>query len=145
MHAFIHYRAWIITLAVCVAGCGPSRGTIPLQGRVTVRGELPRQAGRVLFTPLPPSDEAEPRVPPGRFALGAFAADGTYLASSFTEGDGILPGRYEVRVELGDMRPAGPDLHGFAGPAPEPVGVVASPLNVRRDGPRAIRHDIDIP
>lgn len=142
-------RASLVRLMAAVlvvaglAGCGSSRGTIPLSGRVLVAGRPPQQGGRVIFTPLPPGDPGDSPVPGGRFALGVFGADGLYRASSFTDGDGILPGRYEVAVELGEMRQATQDPHNLVGTLP-PAGRAAPSLEVRRDGPRAIRHDIEL-
>jgi hypothetical protein len=141
---FSHWTACLGGVILLLAGCGPSRGTIPLEGRVTRAGGPPPNRGRVIFSPLVVNGETEP-APAGRFALGVFDAGGAYRASSFTEGDGILPGRYEVSVEFGDMQPSGPNPHDFHSQPASPDRALGPPLEIRANGPRSIRYDIDLP
>ena len=72
-----------------LAGCGPSKGPIPVRGRVTVAGQ-PLTGGELLFFP---ADSAVGRT--GRATVGT---DGTYEASTFQLGDGLLPGEYQIIV-----------------------------------------------
>ena len=82
-------------LALAASGCGGSRPqTVPVSGRVTVAGKAPPAGGAVWFT----AEEAAPGFPM-RPGIGDFAADGAYQAKTFTTGDGLLPGRYKLRID----------------------------------------------
>lgn len=83
---------WILALA-CLAlwiGCGKSGGptTVPVAGKVTCQGQ-PLTTGTVTFVPTAAK---------GRPASGDLQADGTYRLSSFSAGDGAMPGDYKVVV-----------------------------------------------
>lgn len=136
--------AFLLGCVPALSGCGSSRGTIPLEGRVTFAGGPPSAPGRVIFIPIPPTKKNEALGAVGRFALGVFDAAGHYRTSTFSEGDGILPGQYEVVVECGDAKPLHDDPHRFHGQSAAPTGSRVQPLDVRPDAERPIRHDIDV-
>lgn len=80
---------------LALLGCGSDRPqTVPVSGRVTLGGKAPPTGGTLWFTP----DQAAPGFPM-RPGTGDFAADGAYQTKTFVAGDGLLPGRYLVRVD----------------------------------------------
>jgi hypothetical protein len=84
-----------------LAGCGregPER--VPVNGRVTYGGGSWPKTGVVYFQPL----GSTPGLPM-RPALGRFDVDGYFEATSFTPGDGLVPGKYRVRVECWEVEP----------------------------------------
>ena len=85
-----------ITLATLVLlpfwGCGPSdrpyvAPTVPVKGKVTYQGK-PLTQGSVTFEP----DGT------GREANGSIQPDGTFVLSTFKEGDGALVGVHRIAV-----------------------------------------------
>jgi len=61
-------------------------------------------SGRILFVPRAVEGGASPSRPlrPG---LATFAADGAFRATSWTPGDGLVPGTYAVVVECWKVPP----------------------------------------
>ena len=92
----------------CISSLGCGRDGLPLvpvSGRVTFNGGPCPKNGTILFVQVPGTGIAGL---PNRPARAAFGTDGKYEATSFTPGDGILPGRYQVAVSCMDGEP-GPD------------------------------------
>ena len=81
-------------LACCLAGCGNPHGTVKVSGTVSVDGAAPPGPGRVTFSVVEPGPGF-----PNRPAMGEFGTDGKYQATSFEDGDGLVPGSYKVKVE----------------------------------------------
>jgi hypothetical protein len=88
------------TLAVCgllavVSGCGRGNGLpmVPVSGQVTFAGGPCPAPGTVNFSPVAP----EPGLP-RRPASGTFQSDGRFVATSFSEGDGLVPGTYRISI-----------------------------------------------
>ncbi len=79
-----------------VLGCGNSDRpkTIPVTGSVTFDGEPPKYSGALFFAPIEVV-EGYPR----RGGRAFFETDGKFEATSFDEGDGLIPGTYRVRIE----------------------------------------------
>jgi hypothetical protein len=91
---FIAFAA-LIGLVGLFVGCGPSGPkTIPVSGKVTLNGGPLPGPGFIYFTTEGGSVGTISR--PGTAEL---AADGAYKAKTFTDGDGLLPGKYLLRVE----------------------------------------------
>jgi hypothetical protein len=79
----------ILALLPCTlfVGCGSGHPeTFPVAGRITYGGQ-PVTQGTIMFYP----EE-------GRSAMGTIAADGSYRLTTFTDGDGALPGRHTVTI-----------------------------------------------
>lgn len=94
------YLLVAIVLAV-MAGCGESRGLVPVKGRVTFSGGPPPKPGRLSFGPMSAADGFVQR--PGH---ASFDADGNFAATSYQEGDGLTPGKYRVTVMCVERDPS---------------------------------------
>ena len=81
-------------LSLFVLGCGPDGPhTVPVRGVVTIDGKPPTAAGTIFFTPLEAAEGS-----PTRPGIGEFDTTGHYAAQTFEPGDGLLPGRYRLKV-----------------------------------------------
>lgn len=86
----------LIFLAVA-GGCDASRGVVPVAGTIRFAGKAPPSRGYVYFVPLEPSAAESDDAPRSGTAL--FQPDGSFEVTTFREGDGLRPGRYEARVD----------------------------------------------
>ncbi len=80
-----------LMLVVCLVplvGCGSSLGTTPVSGKVMLDGS-PIEGAMVIYKPTDPS---------GRTASGTTDASGVYKLTTEVNGDGALPGKYQVTV-----------------------------------------------
>jgi hypothetical protein len=83
----------LLAASCCVAcwGCGPGSGTtgslIPVKGRVTYKGQ-PVTTGVIKFEP----DGY------GREARGKIQSDGTFVLTTYKDGDGVVAGHHVVTV-----------------------------------------------
>jgi hypothetical protein len=76
-----------------LSGCGKSGPqTVDVRGTVTSGGK-PLEGGTIAFQPTKVLEGA-----PMRPAIGQIEPDGTYSLTTFTKGDGIQPGEYQVSV-----------------------------------------------
>ena len=83
------------------AGCRSDRpATIPVSGRITFDGEAPPAAGTLYFTIDAPADGF-----PRRPTLAKFDERGRFRVTTWDRGDGLVPGRYKVRVECWEIPP----------------------------------------
>lgn len=89
-------------LLLLVAGCGKGGdvAVVPVSGKVTIAGAAPTQGGSMTFTVVEPA-EGYPRRP----GTAKFAADGSFVASSFKEGDGLVPGTYNAVIQYYEQQP----------------------------------------
>lgn len=123
---------------VVTLGCGPSRGVVPVEGRITFAGGPPPAPGYIYFTPVDmQADEtgSEPRP-----ATAIFMADGEFRATTFRDGDGLRPGAYEARVECNAVVGGS---HGSARSA-VPEGFAPPTIDVPASGPSPVRIAIDV-
>jgi hypothetical protein len=102
------YWATATSLAMTLgmlAGCGSGNDfpLVPVNGVVTFSGGPPPKEGRVIFSQIPGTGVEGVPNRPGR---ASFGADGKFVAMTFAEGDGLLPGKYSVRVECVDGVPS---------------------------------------
>ena len=89
------------SVLVALSGCGPDRpDTITVSGKVTFAGGAPPAEGMIYFACVEPAEGYDRR--PGS---APFGTDGSYEVKSFEEGDGLVPGKYEVGVECWDSPP----------------------------------------
>ena len=86
----------ILPLLVVVAGCGGPDGgggkvkTVPLTGKLLVDGQ-PKGDVSLRFSPQSADGGA-------RTSFAAVKSDGTFAATTYVTGDGIIPGKYEVAI-----------------------------------------------
>ena len=105
-------KRWV-SLVVLATGCGMLAGCgggsdlplVPVEGVVTFNGGAPPKEGRVYFSQLGGTGIKGLPVRPGR---ATFGTDGRFVATTFQPGDGLLPGKYSVRVECVDGDPTNP-------------------------------------
>jgi len=80
-----------VFLLAATAGCGPSQGEsarlVPVKGKVTFKGQ-PLPKGVIKFKP----------VDIGRVASGPIQHDGTFVLTTFKEGDGAAIGLNQVSI-----------------------------------------------
>ena len=80
--------------AIALTGCDGGLPTVPVTGQVTFAGSAPPAAGTITFMPM----EAKAGMP-RRPGSGRFSPDNSaYEVTSFTSGDGLVPGRYAVNI-----------------------------------------------
>lgn len=80
---------------VTAVGCGQSGPKcIPVHGKITFDGGPCPAAGMITFSPV-----ETPAGVPQRPGSGEFNKDGQYEINSGSHGDGLLPGRYRVRID----------------------------------------------
>lgn len=90
-----------VSLAGLLAGCGSDRpATVAVSGTVHVNGNPVPAAGTLFFTPVEPAEGYPIR--PGR---ADFDEQGRYAATTFEDGDGLIPGRYQVAVHCWETPP----------------------------------------
>jgi hypothetical protein len=141
---------WAIVAAVALAaaaGCGNSKGLVPVEGRVTFSGKKPSASGYLYFVPREMSvNERRDRAGslPG---TALFLMDGGFRAGTFTPGDGLRPGTYEVRIECAATAADNADrkaAHYAASPTLVPAGVRPPDLVVPSTGGHRVVYDLDV-
>lgn len=127
---------FLITSCAWTLGCGNSNRpkTIPVSGVVTFDGQPPEHPGGLFFAPL----EVEEGYPK-RGGRALFEADGAFAATSFEDGDGLIPGTYKVRIESWKQPPS----MGTPGISNIPKGFEPSDLVVSSKE-NAVEYDLDI-
>lgn len=136
-------RVMCLSAAVLVlggaSGCG-SRGLVPVEGRVTFAGQPPPAGGYVFFVPVDGGAGSEGIKPRSGTAL--FMQDGAFTVTTFKNGDGLRPGRYEARVECAKPRTGGAS-EGDGGSA-VPPNFKPPEIVVPASGSGSVRVDIDV-
>ncbi len=91
-----------LVLALTVfAGCGRNGPeVVPVEGKITYSGGPWPRGGFVFFTTAEPADGM-----PIRPAWAKFDTAGQFRATSFSPGDGLVPGCYKVYLEAWDKGP----------------------------------------
>ena len=135
--------SWVGRLAAAVllvaapSGCG-SRGLVPVEGRVTFAGKAPPAGGYVFFVPLDASTGEGGEKPRSGTAL--FMEDGSFTVTTFQNGDGLRPGRYEARIQC--ERPG--KAAGEGGVSAVPPDFKVPEIEVPASGPAPCRVEIDV-
>jgi hypothetical protein len=88
-----------LALLLVLCGCDSGPKTIPVSGKVTFNGGKPPGPGSIYFNT---DSQAGGSTRPG---TAEFDADGNYTTKTFTPGDGLLPGKYVLRVDCWKMPP----------------------------------------
>src|SRR4051794_35085019 len=111
-------RAVLIVTAALLAGCGgdPSKPKLGrVSGTVTYKGK-PVTKGIVTFIPI-----SGPGSKTGQSAMGEIGKDGSYVLTTFENGDGAVLGEHIVLVQSREDDPA---LEGHDMPIPDAQGRV---------------------
>lgn len=87
----------IPAIALTVAGCGAdfAKETAPVSGKVTCNGEMVTE-GYIVFTPVVQAS-ADPK-DSGKSGYATIESDGTYVITTYDDGDGAVIGMHEVRI-----------------------------------------------
>lgn len=144
-----HGRPLSMPFATCclalllAAGCG-RRGpeVVPIDGTVTFGGGPWPKPGVLTFA----VESASPGLP-NRPAMGLFDTDGKVTVTTFTKGDGLIPGKYKIGVECWEVRPDIMSPTSAKSYVPKPYGsphtsgftVVVEP------GQKVVNLNIDVP
>lgn len=124
-------------LLAAVIGCDSSRGVVPVAGTIRFAGKAPPASGYVYFVPLEPSAAESDDAPRSGTAL--FTKDGSFEVTTFREGDGLRPGRYEARVDC--SLPA--EAHAAAKSA-VPASFTPPEVTIPTTGRRPVVVEIDV-
>lgn len=104
-----------------MVGCSAGRRgveVVRVSGRLTCdKGPMPA-AGQLLFVPRQAMGAGANPARPLRPASATFAVDGAFTATSWTPGDGLVPGTYAVVVDCWQVPPTmdGPPAVSFIAP-----------------------------
>ncbi|MDZ4689245.1 MAG: hypothetical protein SH850_29570 [Planctomycetaceae bacterium] len=117
--------ALAVGVLAAVSGCGGSGefDTAPVRGTVTCEG-TPVTSGTITFSPI--AEDAVDK--PGKPAMGKIGSDGTFVLTTYKQGDGAIIGMHEVFYApaiagegdededgSGDAKPAAPAKRPTAG------------------------------
>lgn len=83
----------LATLLVANTGCGSRPEVAPVRGTVNMDGK-PLPGGRVMFQPIAAGEDKNV----GRPALGQIQEDGSFVLTTFEEGDGAVVGAHHPVV-----------------------------------------------
>ena len=96
-------------LILVVCGCsGKQSTTIPVSGRITFAGGACPADGTIVFSPVTVEKNL-----PRRPGTAAFHQDGRFAVTSFQEGDGLVPGRYQPIISCWKGEPRNDDPSSF--------------------------------
>jgi hypothetical protein len=85
---------WAVFALICIAGCHKNTSlTKQVRGQITFQGSQPPAEGKITFAPIE-AMASYPRRP----ASGDFDKTGAFSLTTFTKGDGIIPGRYRAKI-----------------------------------------------
>jgi hypothetical protein len=83
-------RLAVLALILAAAvGCGSGK-TTPVRGKVVFKDGTPLSGGLVLFRPVDEKLQVSAR--------GDIQKDGTFILGTYQEGDGAVPGKYQVAI-----------------------------------------------
>jgi hypothetical protein len=98
-HSAMHRKficAVLVVVASGLSGCN-SRGIpiVSINGQVTFGGAAPPKEGKINFSPVEGSSPTGVAARPG---YAKFAADGSFTVTTYAPGDGLIPGKYTVKI-----------------------------------------------
>lgn len=131
----------VFALLVLAAGCGKGDpAPIPVSGKVTLDGGKVPGPGFIYFT-----TDGSGKVVTSRPGTAEFDAEGNYRAKTFADGDGLLPGRYQLRVDCWKTAPNmdGKPVVSFLPPRYQNAAESKLELTVEPDA-KPITHNIDL-
>lgn len=110
----------IVSLSCFTLGCGGSGEftTYPVSGKIEYNGKPMAGGGSIAFMPV--SNQK------GKMAGGVIAEDGSFVMSTYGDGDGSIPGEFRVVIHQTTVREpdfAGDGSESEAGAAGETVSV----------------------
>ena len=83
--------AWLVTIvSLTCCGCSDRQSVYRVQGRILFEGKPLVGGGAIAFVPL--GKQA------GKTAGGEIASDGTYRLTTYSSGDGSMPGEFRVVI-----------------------------------------------
>lgn len=89
------------SLGLYVCGCGggaESFDVAPVKGKVLCNGQ-PVTSGTILFAPVA---KGEKDSKPGKTGSGSIESDGTFVISTYKEGDGAVIGKHKITAGTDD-------------------------------------------
>lgn len=94
-HSYRRYSIALLTVLILQVGCGSNTPKcIPVSGKVTLDGARVPGPGFIYFNLGEPEQTGLAR--PG---TAEFDAEGNYQATTFKPRDGLMPGKYVLRVD----------------------------------------------
>ena len=94
----------LLPVALCLLALGCQKVGVPLvpvEGKVTYGGGEWPKPGMLYFAVKEPGNDM-PRKP----GTSILATDGSFKAKTFTDGDGLVPGKYVVNIECWEVPPS---------------------------------------
>jgi hypothetical protein len=134
-------RFFALVAVLLVAGCGSGEPKcVPVSGKVTLDGGPVPGPGFIYFNSDGTGKEITSR--PG---TAEFDAEGNYRAKTFTDGDGLLPGKYVIRVDCWKTPPnmQGKPVVSFLPPRYQDAAQSKLELTVE-PGAKPITYNIDL-
>ncbi len=131
----------MFVLILLAAGCGKDElKCTPVSGKVTLDGGKVPGPGFIYFT-----TDGTGKVAISRPGTAEFDAEGNYQAKTFTAGDGLLPGKYTLRVDCWKTAPNmdGKPVVSFLPPRYQDASQSKLELTVEPDA-KPITHNIDL-
>lgn len=139
---------FLLRIASCLfllflIGCGRSGPeVVPVDGTITFGGGPWPKPGSLIFAAESPAPGM-----PNRPAMGLFDTDGRLTVTTYTRGDGLIPGKYKMAVECWEVRPemmspTSPKSYvpkRYASPQTSGLAVVVEP------GQKVVTLNLDVP
>lgn len=106
----LRYSILLLPCVIAILGCGDADKAlvVPVSGKVTFAGGPCPKPGTITFSPTNIA-EGLPRRP----GTAEFKEDGTFVATSFAKGDGLVPGVYTASITCWNGKPSGDDPGSF--------------------------------
>lgn len=93
-HTYSLRISLLAAVAICITGCSKSPYELAhVKGKVTIDGK-PVSVGKVMFAPIAQGESREV----GKPAFGALQADGSFVLTTFDDGDGAVVGDHWVTI-----------------------------------------------